>query len=159
MWRPIGSAVMGAATQTVTLGRVGAELTNGFLPMRITSQAGASLVPLSFGIVIPDTLAGNGGMPTGRYYPQAFPSIVQLGPGVLSSFDGVIRFRPRHYNLKWLEIGYPAFYWRIEAEVWAPVGLVTPEFSVYEWTDGGSLTFSITAERVGPSEAAPLAHD
>lgn len=159
MWRKVGAAIVRPSTQLAYLGRLTAALNGGNLPLRIRSEAGASLIPLSFGIVVPITTAGDGGLPSGRYYPQPDPSVVTLGPGAGVSFEGVLKFRPRSYNLKWLRVGYPAGSWSILVEAWDADVVNRPQFSVSGFSDGQTLTFSIDLDRVGPEGAAPLRHD
>lgn len=157
-WTRIGAVTIGATTTTAYLGKVRAPLIDGFLHLRLSSEAGDTLRPLSFGVVIPETTTGEGAVPAGRYYPQNKPALVPLGPGLGPVFDGVLRFRPRGYNLRWLKVGYPAGSWTVIADAWSPDPAGLPEFTVYGWTDGETLSFTLDSERVGPANAAPLKH-
>lgn len=154
-WRPVGAASVEATTEEVTLGFVSAPLDAGFLKLRFRSGDGASQRPLSFGIVEPVAAVDGGGLPGGRYYPGAHPAIVALGPGVGEAFTGSIRFRPRAYNLRWLSVGLPRRFWRVEAEAWTATGQVQPW-----WTPGGFrrgvAKLLPSGETVGTAGAAPL---
>lgn len=158
MWRQVGIAVVGPRDSEVVLGRVSASLSASYLPLRFSSSTGGGLLPLAFGVVLPVSVAANGGLPSGRYYPHPDPSIVTLGPGIGTAFDGVLRFRPRNYNLRWISVGYPGRYWAVAVEAWAPVGVTVPQFRPYGFTDG-DLEFRLSPDLSGPSGATPLIRD
>jgi len=138
-----------------TLGFVDAPLVDRGLALRFRTTAPGDAIPLSFAIVRPISSSDAGGLPDGRYYPHPQPSIVHLGPGVGEEFTGQIRVRPRSYNTRWLETGYPASSWSLEADAWIEDGEVQPWFNPAGFAELGTPLRASTLT-VGPAGAAPL---
>lgn len=135
-WQPIGSAVITARTEEVTLGRLGIELSQGQLLVRMSTVGGGSIRPLAFGIVGFVDDDGIRSLGDARYYPQTEPSVLSLGYGDRTEATGRLTFRPRAYNLRWLEVGLPRSVWRISAEAFVPAGVTVPAYSVPAIADG-----------------------
>lgn len=154
-WRPLGSVVMGPTTDMVTFGRIGAELENRRLFLRLRTTTPANPMGLAFAIVRPIADADGGGMTDGRYYPSSDPTVIDLGPGVANEFEGVVRMRCRRYNSRWLETGYPSSTWRVEADAWVPVGEVLPWFNPTGFVRGTQV-MQPSPLTVGPGGAAAL---
>lgn len=154
-WRPLGVVTMGPLTDRVSFGKVGANLLDRSLFLRFRTTIPTSPTPLAFAVVQPVATDETSGLAEARYYPSTDPTVVRLGPGVSDTFEGVIRLRPRRYNNRWLETGYPSRSWRVEAEAWIPVGTVLPWFNPEGFTDGVRILRPST-ETVGPGGAAPL---
>ena len=135
-WQPLGVAALNATSDEVTLGRLGIELSQGQLLVRLSTSAGGSIRPLAFGMVgfIDDD--GIRSLGDTRYYPQKEPSVVSLGYGDQSAVTGRLTFRPRAYNLQWLRVGLPAAVWLLSAEVFVPAGVTAPAYSVAALADG-----------------------
>lgn len=157
-WKPVGRALIRASDLEVRVGSVDVGLSDRTLFLRCRSNAGRTMIPLAFGIVVPRSTVEGSAAPTGRYYPQESEGLVALGPCLGSRFTGEILFRPRSYNLRWLEVGLPGKVWDLNVDVWGADGSTSPTFRVSGWTDG-TYTFSISGDRVGPAGAAPLTRD
>ena len=154
-WQPLGVAALTAKTEEVTLGRLGIELSQGQLLVRLSTSAGGSVRPLAFGVVgfIDDD--GIRSLGDARYYPQLEPSVVSLGYGDLTAVTGRLTFRPRAYNLRWLEVGLPSAVWRLTVEVFVPAGVTVPAFSVSAFADGAIQKTANAVE--GTAEGLTLA--
>lgn len=154
-WQPLGVAALTAKTEEVTLGRLGIELSQGQLLVRLSTSAGGSVRPLAFGVVgfIDDD--GIRSLGDVRYYPQLEPSVVSLGYGDLTAVTGRLTFRPRAYNLRWLEVGLPSAVWQLTVEVFVPAGVTVPAFSVSALADGAIQKTANAVE--GTAEGLTLA--
>jgi hypothetical protein len=146
---------MGPLTDRVSFGRVGAELVDRALFIRFRTTTPSNPVPLAFAVVQPVATDDTSGLMEARYYPAPDPTVVQLGPGVADTFTGIIRLRPRRWNTRWLQAGYPSRSWRVEADAWIPAGVVVPFFNPDGFTDGARILRPST-QTVGPAGAAPL---
>lgn len=146
---------MGATTDMVTLGRIGAELSGRQLFLRLRTTTPANPMGLAFAIVRPIADADGGGLTDGRYYPSSDPTVLALGPGVSDEFAGVVKMRCRRYNTRWLETGYPSRTWRVECDAWVEAGVVVPWFNPTGFIRDNVL-LQPSAVTVGPGGAAPL---
>jgi hypothetical protein len=128
-WQLVGVVGLGPASDEVVVGRVAADLIGGNLPLLVSTVSPSDPRPLGFGVV---SFLGDDGirsLPSGRYYPQREPQFVPLGPGLENTVAGSIRIRPRSYNRRWLEAGYPAAAWFIRVDVEAESGATVPRFT------------------------------
>ena len=128
-WQLVGLVGLVAASDEVVVGRVAADLIGGNLPLLVTTVSPSDPRPLGFGVV---GFVGDDGirsLPAGRYYPQREPQLVPLGPGFDATVAGSIRIKPRSYNRRWLEAGYPAATWFIRVDAMAEVGATIPRFT------------------------------
>jgi hypothetical protein len=110
---------------------------------------------LGFGVV---SFVGDDGirsLPAARYYPQREPQALQLGPGLDATVAGSIRIRPRSYNRRWLESGYPARAWFVRVDAMAAVGSTVPRFVPRSFSLGGVELVS-TGSGDDPSNPFPL---
>lgn len=135
-WQPAGSIAITATTPEVAFGWFSGDLLEDRLLVRLTSSAGGTLRPLSFGIVgfIGDD--GTRSLGEARYYPQPEPSVVALGFGDLSQVSGRLVFRARGYNLQWLKAGIPGRVWNLSAEVFITAGVTAPTYTPAGFADG-----------------------
>jgi len=128
-WQLVGLVGLVAASDEVVVGRVAADLIGGSLPLLVSTLFPSDPRPLGFGVV---AFVGDDGvrsLPAGRYYPQREPQLVPLGPGYEATVAGAIRIRPRSYNRRWLEAGYPAAAWFVRVDAMAAVGATVPRFT------------------------------
>jgi hypothetical protein len=128
-WQLVGLVGLGPASDEVVVGRVAADLIGGNLPLLVSTVSPSDPRPLGFGVV---SFLGDDGirsLPSGRYYPQREPQLVPLGPGFAATVAGSIRIKPRSYNRRWLEAGYPAATWFVRVDVEAEVGATIPRFT------------------------------
>ena len=128
-WQLVGLVGLGPASDEVIVGRVAADLIGGTLPLLVSTLSPSDPRPLGFGVV---AFVGDDGirsLPAGRYYPQREPQLVPLGPGFNATVAGSIRIKPRSYNRRWLEAGYPAAAWFIRVDVQAEIGTTIPRFT------------------------------
>ena len=128
-WQLVGLVVLGPASDEVVVGRVAADLIGDKLVLLVSTVSPADPRPLGFAVlsfVDDDSIRS---LPAGRYYPQAEPSVEQLGPGLSPTVAGTIRIRPRSYNRRWLEAGYPAATWFVRVDAMAEVGATIPRFT------------------------------
>jgi hypothetical protein len=128
-WQLVGLVGLGPASDEVVVGRVAADLIGGSLPLLVSTLFPSDPRPLGFGVV---SFLGDDGirsLPSGRYYPQREPQLVPLGPGFDATVAGSIRIKPRSYNRRWLESGYPAATWLVRVDVEAEVGTTIPRFT------------------------------
>ena len=129
MWKPLGSVTATAATRELRVGTFNGALTGGTLLVRGFSNDGAETRPLSFGTLKAYASSGNA-VGFARFHPQPQPACAALYCGAYEAFEGEVRFRPRDYNRKWLDVAIPAAEWEIEMEVWAPAAVTNPTFTV-----------------------------
>jgi hypothetical protein len=128
-WQLVGVVGLGPASDEVVVGRVAADLIGGNLPLLVETLFPSDPRPLGFGVV---SFLGDDGirsLPAGRYYPQREPQLVPLGPGLETTVAGSVRIRPRSYNRRWLEAGYPAAAWFVRVDAMAEVGTTVPRFT------------------------------
>jgi hypothetical protein len=128
-WQLVGVVGLGPASDEVVVGRVAADLIGGTLPLLVSTLFPSDARPLGFGVV---AFLGDDGirsLPSGRYYPQREPQLVALGPGFEGSIAGSVRIRPRSYNRRWLEAGYPAATWFVRVDAMAEIGATIPRFT------------------------------
>jgi hypothetical protein len=128
-WQLVGVVGLGPASDEVVVGRVAADLIGGSLPLLVSTLYPSDPRPLGFGVV---AFVGDDGirsLPAGRYYPQREPQLVPLGPGFDATVAGSIRVKPRSYNRRWLEAGYPAAAWFVRVDVEAEAGAAIPRFT------------------------------
>ena len=128
-WQLVGLVGLGPASDEVVAGRVAADLIGGNLVLLVSTVSPADPRPLGFAVVsfVDDDQIRS--IPAGRYYPQAQPSVCQLGPGLSATVAGTVRVRPRSYNRRWLEAGYPAAAWFVRVDAMAAVGTTLPRFT------------------------------
>jgi hypothetical protein len=127
-WQVVGVVGLGPESDEVTVGRVAADLIGGALPVLVTTVSPADPRPLGFGVV---SFVGDDGirsLPSARYYPQREPQALQLGPGYEATVAGSIRIKPRSYNRRWLEQGFPARSWLVRVDAMAAAGSTVPRF-------------------------------
>ena len=128
-WQLVGVVGLGPASDEVVIGRVAADLIGGTLPLLVSTLSPSDPRPLGFGVV---AFVGDDGirsLPSGRYYPQREPQLVPLGPGFNATVAGSIRIKPRSYNRRWLEAGYPSAVWFVRVDVEAENGATIPRFT------------------------------
>jgi hypothetical protein len=128
-WQLVGLVGLGSASDEVVVGRVAADLIDGNLPLLVETVLPSDPRPLGFGVVGFVDDSGIRSLPAGRYYPQREPQLLPLGPGYNATVAGSIRIRPRSYNRRWLEAGYPAAAWFIRVDAMAEVGATMPRFT------------------------------
>jgi hypothetical protein len=103
----------------VTVGPIDTVTDAGRVWLRISTDGGESMRPLAFGIVGFRSTGSTADLGSARYYPEAVPALVMLGPSPFGRVIGDITFRPRSYNLRWLSVGLPFAEWRITVEAFA----------------------------------------
>ena len=128
-WQLVGVVGLGPASDEVVVGRVAADLIGGNLPLLVSTLFPSDPRPLGFGVVGFVDDSGIRSLPAGRYYPQREPQLVALGPGFDATVAGSIRVKPRSYNRRWLEAGYPAAAWFVRVDAMAEVGATVPRFT------------------------------
>jgi len=127
-WQLVGVVGLGPASDEVPVGRVAADLIGGNLPLLVSTVFPSDPRPLGFGVV---SFVGDDGirsLPSGRYYPQREPQLLQLGPGYAATVAGSIRVKPRSYNRRWLEQGFPARSWFVRVDVLAETAQAPAQF-------------------------------
>jgi hypothetical protein len=128
-WQLVGIVGLGPASDEVIVGRIAADLIGGSLPLLVSTLFPSDPRPLGFGVV---SFLGDDGirsLPSGRYYPQREPQLVPLGPGFDATIAGSLRIKPRSYNRRWLEAGYPAAAWFVRVDAMAEIGSTVPRFT------------------------------
>jgi hypothetical protein len=128
-WQLVGLVGLGPASEEVVVGRVAADLIGNNLVLLVSTVAPADPRPLGFAVlsfVNDDSIRS---LPATRYYPQREPTIQYLGPGLTTTVEGSIRIRPRSYNRRWLEAGYPAATWFVRVDLNTPNGTTQPRFT------------------------------
>ena len=127
-WQLVGVVGLGPASDEVVVGRVAADLINNRLVLLVSTILPTDPRPLGFAVLsfVDDDKIRS--LPAGRYYPQREAQFVALGPGLTATVAGTIRIRPRSYNRRWLEAGYPAATWFVRVDVDAAVGPTLPRF-------------------------------
>ena len=128
-WSLVGVVALGASSGEVVVGRCAADLIDGHLPLLVSTVSPADPGPLGFGVV---AFVGDDGirsLPSARYYPHPQPSVCLLGPGLDATVAGSVRFKPRSYNRKWLEAGFPARSWFVRVSAMAAAGSTAPRFT------------------------------
>jgi hypothetical protein len=128
-WQLVGLVGLGPASDEVVVGRVAADLIDGNLPLLVETVSPSDPRPLGFGVVGFVDDSGIRSLPAGRYYPQREPQLLPIGPGYDATVAGSIRIRPRSYNRRWLEAGYPAAAWFIRVDAMAEAGATFPRFT------------------------------
>lgn len=136
-WKLAGIATVTARSTEVGLGTCSGTTIDGRVPLLITTLQPANVWPLGFGLVGLVEAGNVRSFGTEKYYPQREPSLVNLGPGVSGTFSGRIVFRPRGYNRRWLDSGYPAPVWVIRAAVFDDGATTTPTYSPNSFTLDG----------------------
>lgn len=128
-WSLVGLVALGASSDEVVVGRCAADLIGGLLPLLVTTVSPADPRPLGFAVVsfVDDDSIRS--LPSARYYPQPEPSVCQLGPGLDPTVAGTIRVKPRSYNRRWLEAGFPARTWFVRIDAMATAGTPLPRFT------------------------------
>lgn len=142
MWKPLGSVTATAATRELRVGTFNGALTGGTLLVRGFSNDGAETRPLSFGTLKAYASSGDA-VGFARFHPQPQPACAALYCGAYEAFEGEVRFRPRDYNRKWLDVAIPARAWTVELEVWAPAAVTNPTFTLPVFRQpGGDRVFA-----------------
>jgi hypothetical protein len=128
-WQLVGLVGLGPASDEVVVGRVAADLIGDNLVLLVSTVAPADPRPLGFAVLsfVDDDKIRS--LPSARYYPQRESTIQYLGPGLTATVAGSIRIRPRSYNRRWLEAGYPAATWFVRVDLNSPNGTTQPFFT------------------------------
>jgi len=129
MWETVGVIAVTADTEQVDVGPLATETDQGRVWLQVTSFGGGLFRPLAFAIVGFVSSSGIRSLGNVKYYPDANPSVVALGPGPVSAVEGVVTFRPRSYNRQWLSVGLPARVWTLKVEALVSNGATVPSFT------------------------------
>jgi len=136
-WKLAGIAAISARSAEVSLGSAAGTTLEGRVPLLLTTLQPANVWPLGFAVVGLVEAGNVRSFGSERYYPQREPTLVNLGPGVSSSYSGRIVLRPRGYNRRWLESGYPAPVWIVRAAVYDNGANTAPTFTPNSFTLDG----------------------
>lgn len=136
-WKLVGIATVTGTTTEVVVGSCSGTAPNKIVPLLLTTLQPANVHPLGFAVVGLVNNANLREFGSEKYYPQKEGSLLNLGPGVSQQFSGRVVFRPRRYNRRWLDAGYPAPVWVIRADVYEGDATTQPSYTPHSFTING----------------------